>query len=165
MRLASNALRILSLLLFIAAGIFWVRSYWINDRYSIATADGELDLGSVRGGIYYISKTNPADGSAKVNADPGYHAVAIDSSAKAVLLTTSSFAGFEYGYVGFFGVRIWTLKIPYWVLMTLLFLLLVGPPLLQINRRKRRRRNGSVLPADTCSPGTSPAFAQNVVRR
>src|SRR6188472_2922057 len=99
MRLAFNSLRILSLLLLIAAGVLWIRSYWINDRYSIATADGEIDLGSVRGGIYYVSNTNPADGSAKINANPGYHAVAIDSSAKAVLLTSSSFAGFEYGYV------------------------------------------------------------------
>jgi hypothetical protein len=125
----------------LALAVLWVRSYWVWDRYGVATASGEVEVGSFRGGALLAVTRNPADGSARVNARPGYSAKLADPLPAGGLFAPKWWlGGFSHDHVNFFGVVIWSVTIPYWALIALFLIL----PAERWRRRMiaRRRHRG-----------------------
>ena len=54
-----NALIVLSLLVCAATSVFWVRSYWLLEKWTLSHSDSALTIGTMRGSIIFVWVRSP----------------------------------------------------------------------------------------------------------
>jgi hypothetical protein len=143
-RWAFNIIAGVSLVLCAAMVVLWVRSYWVNDSFTRASSDGGRHAVASSPGHLVLMRQRLARGSSsRINTPTGYRSSPAVRDNAGALRPNWSFLGFRYTAINFFGVVVFALEIPLWVLTlpTALF-----PPALSYLRRRRKRHRRGLCP-------------------
>ena len=137
-----NLLAALSLVLFVAACVMWVRGYFVGDAWDWPTPTGRAGVDSCRGSLSMGRVDVPPAALATIPRGHLFTSKPADRAAAERLTPAWSFAGFAVVRAHVGGMSATELRVPYWLLV-----LATGvPPAVHLHRRSRAAKRAGTCP-------------------